>query len=383
MEVDVLIVGAGPAGAAAALTLAPDRRVLMVDRLDDPAPRIGECLPGAARRLMSDMELWEDFLADGHRRTHAFRSAWGGPEPDMRDGLADPDGCAWSLDRAKFERRLRASAVDRGAALLAPARPADAAREDGGWRVRVAHGRGTEAVRTRLVIDAAGRSSRLLAPFGARRRPSDRLVCGWLRCASAAAPPGLVQIEAEPDGWWYAAPLPAGGGLLAFHTDADLAAARTARSAATLLERARRLPMLGELADDERWAGATAGVCAAHSSALERPVGEGWIAAGDAALSFDPLSSQGLFNALYTGLMAARAAERTLSGDADALEDYAADLAGIGTAYGAHLRAWYGMERRWPGRPFWRRRLAPMEAPGMPAMTSIAESAAPADHVPA
>jgi len=30
--------------------------------------------------------------------------------------------------------------------------------------------------------------------------------------------------------------------------------------------------------------------------------GEGWLAAGDAALSLDPLSSQGLFKALYTGL---------------------------------------------------------------------------------
>ncbi|MGW2088752.1 LodA/GoxA family CTQ-dependent oxidase [Streptomyces sp. NPDC001880] len=39
----------------------------------------------------------------------------------------------------------------------------------------------------------------------------------------------------------------------------------------------------------------------AHSTHLDRVHGDGWIAAGDAAVAFDPLSSQGILTALYTG----------------------------------------------------------------------------------
>ena len=67
-------------------------------------------------------------------------------------------------------------------------------------------------------------------------------------------------------------------------------------------------------------------------------------------MSFDPLSSQGLFNALYTGLAAAEAADRHLSGAADALTDYERAIADIWSAYRAQLVHWYGAETRWADR---------------------------------
>ena len=86
--------------------------------------------------------------------------------------------------------------------------------------------------------------------------------------------------------------------------------------------------------------------------------GPGWLAVGDAALSFDPLSSQGLLNALFTGLAAAVAAEAHLEGDADAMPGHARALAGIQAAYERHLGLYYAQEDRWPDRPFWQRRRA-------------------------
>ena len=97
-------------------------------------------------------------------------------------------------------------------------------------------------------------------------------------------------------------------------------------------------------------------VTAAQSATLTPPTGDSWLAAGDAALSFDPLSSQGLFHALYTGLASAEAADRALSGDGSALSVYAASLAEIDAAYRRNLTACYGLERRWPDQEFWRRR---------------------------
>ncbi|MEO1084046.1 MAG: hypothetical protein AAFY88_07375, partial [Acidobacteriota bacterium] len=71
------------------------------------------------------------------------------------------------------------------------------------------------------------------------------------------------------------------------------------------------------------------------------------------ALSFDPISSQGLFNALYTGLRGAEALAARLAGDGGLLAAYCARLESVRKAYRHHFQVYYGQERRWAGRPFW------------------------------
>ena len=116
---DVAIVGAGPAGATAALMLAPSVRTVLVDRLDpqaepDDAIRIGESLPAAARRLLRDMGVWDDFLLQAHVPCYARRSVWGGAAAMSTDSIADPDGPGWHLDRTRFDAWLRAWACPTG-----------------------------------------------------------------------------------------------------------------------------------------------------------------------------------------------------------------------------------------------------------------------------
>src|SRR4051812_42505834 len=73
---DVLVVGAGPAGAIAALNLAPFHSVLLIDAIPDPIRRIGECLLPSARPLLTDMGLFERFQSLGFPAWHATRSVW-------------------------------------------------------------------------------------------------------------------------------------------------------------------------------------------------------------------------------------------------------------------------------------------------------------------
>ena len=344
------MIGAGPAGAAAALTLAPRCRTVLIDRAAAPADRIGETLPAAAGRLLDAMDLRRDFDRDGHEPCYARRSVWGGPDPVLLNSLRDPDGPGWRLDRRRFEARLRRTAEARGAHLIAPA-SARVRRSGRGWRVE-AGGAGVEAP---LLIDAGGRGSRLLRPFGARRGRGDRLICAWTRAPLRAEAPAFTDVASAPDGWWYSAPLPGGQRILAFHTDGDLDAADGL--ADTLVARAGRLPALaGAIADADFAAADPVRICAAHGARLAEAAGEGWLAAGDAALCFDPLSSQGLFNALYTGHRAAGAALAMLDGDTEAGAAYAAGLEPVWRAYCFHRAAFYGTERRWPDEPFWRRR---------------------------
>jgi flavin-dependent dehydrogenase len=351
--VDVLVLGAGPAGATAALNLAPFRSVLVLERNAQVQPRIGESLPGAAGRLLRDMGLWPGFELDGHLPCHARLSVWGSADPVESDAIRDLDGPGWSLDRARFEARLRVAAMARGARLLAPARTGSLERRDDGWIVEFVHDGDVQHVRSRLLIDARGRSARPMP--GASRRAYDRLVCGWISGPIDAAPvlPGTILTEAEADGWWYSIGLPGNRRVVAFHTDADLPAAADASDQFRLLARAGRLSStMAAVAG----AAATGGFCAAHSCRLDPPVGDGWLAAGDACLAFDPLSSQGLLNALFTGLSAAEAVDRIIAGDRRAAGEYAESIEAVWRAYRRHLSLWYGQERRWRHSPFWARR---------------------------
>ena len=361
IRADVLILGAGPAGAAAALNLAPTRQVVLVERRAQATPRIGEALPPAAGRLLADMGLFEDFTTQSHAPCYGNRAVWGAETVLETDFLRDPDGHGWHLDRARFDTWLRRIAVARGALLLTPARLVAIQRSGDGWQVRIATAQGAVDLAVGFVIDAAGRAASLARRLAARRRVSDRLVCGWVlgwaRPIQLGA--GLTTVEAVEDGWWYTAPLPEGRRALAFLTDADLPAARIAHDRACLVQCAAATREIGAIIAESQFVPSRGGFTAAHSSLLVPAAGERWLAAGDASMTFDPLAAQGLLHALFTGLAAAAVADDCLSGSRDAVPRYRELMCGIEHAYRRHLNFYYASESRWPKAPFWQRRTEP------------------------
>lgn len=105
---------------------------------------------------------------------------------------------------------------------------------------------------------------------------------------------------------------------------------------------------------------------AAHGLRLEPYGGRGWIAAGDAALAFDPLSSQGILTALHSGARAGLAAALCLAGapPRPVLAAYTDFLDGVAAAYVRHHAEAYAAETRWPELPFWQRRGAVRQRAG-------------------
>ena len=97
----------------------------------------------------------------------------------------------------------------------------------------------------------------------------------------------------------------------------------------------------------------------ADSSALDIAADEGWMAIGDAAVTFDPLSGQGILKALHHGFLAAYAASDHLAGRPYAKERFRARIKGELEGYLAARERYYREEARWPASEFWRRRSSP------------------------
>lgn len=342
---DVVVAGGGPAGATAAAVCATHGlSVLLVERSGYDAPRIGETLPPGARDLLARNGVWDRFVQAGHRPAYALRSAWGGADLVAQDYLFHPHGRGWQVDRRRFDAMLAEAAEEAGArrvrAIVRGCR-----RSGAGWLVDL-DGRELCAA---FVIDATGRSARIARALGARRTASDALI-GAI-AGAASDDDGGAMIEAIAEGWWYSARVPDGDLIIAFMTDADLWASLRGSWSELLARAPHTRARIASAAPTE-----PERVFAAASSCLAPIAGPGWIAVGDAAMTLDPLSGQGICRAIATGEHAARAIVAARGGEPGVLASLAETARARYDAYLAMRARFYAMEQRFAGAPFWTRR---------------------------
>lgn len=405
MKQRVAVIGGGPAGAAAALTLArAGVSVVIFEKEISTGWKIGEGLPPAARPILQQLGVWERFVADGHLASYGNCSVWGSSELVDHSFVFNPHGTGWHLDRRRFDRMLLDAAIEAGAQVFSDIAVTDVQRMNSGWRLELGRNQFTaEAQRTQrprrdseeilcetsatlcasavkkddameplqspvdalsadFVVDASGRSSWFARRQGARRINHDNLV-GVAALLTAegeiADRDSLTMVEAVADGWWYAAQIngekPPGEKLVAvFLSDADLDAARTAATVEGWLSLLAETEHLRKRVERHGYRIELAPrIVSANSSRLDVVAGDSWLAVGDAAAAFDPLSSQGIVTALEFGMLAA---ETILAGEPEALKRYSERLETMFAAYQANRNFYYSQERRWPASTFWRRR---------------------------
>lgn len=352
IDVDVLVAGAGPAGSAAAIVLGlAGLRVALIGRAS-MGERAGESLSPAAPALLGKLGVRERFLADGHLVCSSTASVWGGDEIVWRDALRDPRGPSYHVDRALFERMLRARAAEAGAMVIEAEAPRVLQRE-GGVFAAVGEGR-CPSFSARFVVDATGRAASFARSRGARRRVSWEQVA-LVAFARAGRP--IIEahslIEAVPEGFWYSAPVtsPAGGRFaVMLFTDVSSrprdVQSPLARAAHT---RARLSSHDVVFEGPPRFVGA-------GSARMSVCHGEGWLAVGDAAMAYDPISAHGLTLALATGIDGAGAILAEERGERGAFDRYSDKLAWAFARYEEEALRIYVSERRFAEMPYWRRR---------------------------
>lgn len=344
---DLVVVGGGPAGVAAAGAAASrGLSVALFERRGRSGLRAGETVSAEVGPLLRELGAWE---AVGGRLAQEepcsiVRSAWGSDDVAGRPSILHPLGAGWHVDRAAFDEALVDWARSRGVHVQADTMSCTVSPEDGGFMVRPRRGEPTWG---RRLVDASGRGAPATSAFAERTWLSiDRQVAIVARFGGVTdAGPGLL-LEAVREGYWYSVPL-AGGALVAvLVTDADVLLS---------LGRERMGRFSRALASSTHTAARTHGgammerprVFRSDSGRLIPDRGEGWLAAGDAAMATDPLGGDGIARALRSGL------------DVAASLDADFDRALTERRFGDYLdrrAAYYLLEGRWPDAPFWARR---------------------------
>jgi flavin-dependent dehydrogenase len=341
-----VVVGAGPAGAAAAIWLArAGCSTTIITRDSRPTVSRGETLAAAGLEVLRVLGVRDRFLDAAHRPCLRTCVAWGESELTSHDQLFRLLGNGWQIDRARFDSMLVDEAEAAGARIVRAACVTAVERCDPLWRVRFVKGDCQLSEECDWLVDATGRRAALSRMVGGRWVETDRLVAqiGCLASHSdRSRGEGVLLIESAEHGWWYSVVSPDGALLAAYLTDRD----RTARgqwaveleSTRHTGERARGCALMQLFGCP-----ASIGYCAPAA-------GPDWVAVGDAALAHDPLSGQGLVHALLTGMRGAEALCRGQSityANARALER---DL------YLQARRDVYRLETRWACSAFWRPR---------------------------
>ncbi|HEY5788840.1 MAG TPA: FAD-dependent monooxygenase, partial [Microlunatus sp.] len=311
---DVLVVGGGPAGLATAIQLRTTTRlaVVIAEARREPTERFGETLTPGTLAALDRLGLADALRADGHLPSPGGVSVWGRARPGYSDHVLDPRGPAWHIARRLFETRLRARAVEVGADV----RPGTHVRETSskdkrtvrGWtvvRLRDAAG-ATNLVQPRWVVDASGGGSWFARRQGASRLTVDRVVA-VLRIADLEAGTFTAQtvVEATPTGWWYISRLPGARIVTALITERTATATLLRDGGRRWHEDLAATTLLGPLLDRVRLREAPLRCRSVTVSILDRLVGPGWLAVGDAASERDPITGCGIHDALLDAADAA------------------------------------------------------------------------------
>ena len=335
----IVVLGGGPAGGATALGL---------KKLGYPVMVIAESRPFEAVEGISDR------VVEGLRNAGFTQALANLPEPSPR--LASWNG---ATNSANTERLINRSQLDKGILLDLEAagvtvirgRVAKTVAQDHGYQV-VLKDESAEPLHADFLVEARGRSAPGAGLERLRGSETVSLLQRWQgepckpQSAAQSFADGWAWMAAWSDGTRYlqltfdvaTADLPDKAGLID-HCNAIL---QTLPSAQPFLENA--IP-----ADSIHARTSTPILC-------REAVGDKWIRVGDAAMAVDPLSGNGIFQALSSALQAPAVINTLLQQPENAAlakQFYQQRVDHLFFRFARIGRDFYASEQRWWDNPFW------------------------------
>lgn len=318
----MLIIGAGPAGCAAAIQACrAGLTVLVIEASERSHPTPGETLHPGVEPIFERLAVREAIIRENF---HRHRGVW--VEWDMArrfEAYGEDEQGPWrgfQADRQRLNEVLRGAAVDLGVVLKKSIRPEGLIADATGVNGIAANG---SEFRARWTADATGRQAWLARELGLTSKicsPPLLARFGWRDDVD----PGLEEqpwIKSDPCGWTWVAPL--GGG----------------RAAHVAL-------VVGGLDDASVRQAGTDVTWRIHPDC----VGPGYFLLGDAAAILDPLSSHGVLRAMMSGMLCGHLVSANLHQKLSAADATGHYMSWLTQQFDADVTALTAFYRRHPSR---------------------------------
>lgn len=345
-ERGIVVLGAGPAGAAVALGLRRLGHAVTVVGV----PRAFDAVEGVSDRVIAGLRgVGIEAALAAIEAPSPRRASWAGATTALNSERL--------VDRAAFDRLLWQELQDHGIECLA-ARVLRWQPAADGHALQIQRPQDTQpqVLRAGFVVEARGR----LAPHQGVERGPQTVALLWRGQGAPGGQAGSA-VQSLPEGWAWMARLPQGAIALQLTVDpAALDLPPRAQLGAFIRERLATveaaLPFLDSPATEVHAVARTSGAVRAAEVCGDR-----WVRVGDAAMAADPLSGNGIFQSLSSALQAPMVIHTLLNHPADAPHArrfHQERVQGLFQRFARIGRDFYAQETRWAGKPFWAARRA-------------------------
>lgn len=363
-EIDVLIVGGGPAGASAALSLLnySDHSVMVVEQSDLSKIRVGEHVSGSLFGLLDYLKInREEFEEGSFLPAYGTTTYWGSEHPNTTHAIFTTETSSYQLDREKFDFKLIEKIIERDGIVLPRSTCTEfLQQEDNSWKIEIKHPeRGKFTIQAKYLVDATGRKNNVGRHLGTSSTTYDSLMGAgvFLNLENNTTIRQEQLLETTELGWWYTALLPDTRMVATFFTDSDIISKYKLHQAEgwnTMLQQTKKIKHLLRGATalvNKPW------VRNAQTQLTDATGIHNFIAIGDAAASFDPISSMGIGFSITSAFHGAKHVQHQLSkNELLTTQVFQDDIEKNFREYLRLRTQFYQQEQRWSTAAFWKRR---------------------------
>jgi flavin-dependent dehydrogenase len=343
LNTDVIIVGSGISGLVLS-NLLKEKKIdhLVLNRLEKQKKlELPETIPPSALVLLESLNLLEPF-SKSSSKTFGYHSVWNSDQLTTNNFFDhNPFKYGLKLNKKKLLEDLRELVSEH---VLSYDNLTEFDSTDESVCVKMVSENSVRTIRSKLIIDATGRNRSILKQLGVASESFDKQVSLSCHLPYFKHPKLIhpVYTESFEHGWGIVSSLNEQTNGMTLYTKIGspiLADLKVFQNWKSILSGTTFLKdFLTDDADRKIVGGE------ANSTKASQITGSNWLAIGDAAIAFDPISSHGVTNAIYCANSAAQAIEAQLATQSPIpLQNYAETLHTIFDEYFEQKANLYGI----------------------------------------
>ena len=368
--VQIGIIGGGPAGSATALALKKELtlsnkrvNIILICAPQATAPSIGETIPPAASFYLRELDAEHILNSNKHLVCPGSKSRWADEVTGYNDFFISPVGKGFHLDRKHFDADLIALCKTRGITVFENTKVSTIDSSKKGYLLHCDNH--TTSIACDFLIDATGQHQVAAKSLNISNNVFDSMIsaCAFFELEHTSASTTHTLVASDPNGWWYGAILPNNRAIISLCTDATELKTQKLTCYENWLNCLKAnnwfFQQCTTFLQDKTKTPVKLYAKAAPSAILSNVIGHNWLAVGDAASSYDSISSAGITKSLKHADVAAKAVKKWLEApQKDSLDDYQSLVFNDFNAFiSLHQQHYQQGANKYPNAKFWQRRL--------------------------